>query len=92
MVDTLPLAGFGSQGYFPKYKTNLLLFFQLTWADIFFICFYEAARSIFRGDIFAVYPNLTRVKQNVLSVPAIRKYLQNRKENKYYSYDLKSEV
>lgn len=69
-----------------------LNFLQLTWADILLINFYESARNAAGEDIFANYPNLLKVKQNVLSVPSLKAYLQKRKENKMFPYDLKSEV
>lgn len=70
-----------------QWNSNVLslnaIFFQLTWADLYFIAVQEFF-GIFVGHelITDEYPKLQAVRNNVLSLPQIRAWLDKRPELK----------
>ncbi|CAH1163519.1 unnamed protein product [Phaedon cochleariae] len=65
---------------------------RISWADIFFICVYEGMTNLLKKDMLADYPNLVKVKNNILTVPTLREWIKSRPENKMFTFDLKNEL
>nr|XP_023025843.1 glutathione S-transferase-like [Leptinotarsa decemlineata] len=65
---------------------------RISWADIIFLCAYETLGNMLKKDILIDYPNLTKVKQNILEVPSIKEWIKKRPTNPMLSFDLKSQV
>lgn len=70
---------------------------RISWADFVFITAYENIRSLLSGkDIFANYPNLLKVKENVMGIPSIKDYIKKRPRisatRPWFVYDLRDEL
>ncbi|XP_057670236.1 hematopoietic prostaglandin D synthase-like [Diorhabda carinulata] len=70
---------------------------SVSWADFVFITAYENIRSLLNGkDIFASYPNLLKVKENVMKIPSIKNYIKKRPRisatRPWFVYDLRDEL
>ncbi|GLV42803.1 Glutathione S transferase S1 [Carabus blaptoides fortunei] len=61
-------------------KTNKGYFVggELTWADLFFVAVLDYMNFMFGSNLIEKYPNLQKVKENVLAVPAIKKWVEER--------------
>ncbi|KAF7271038.1 glutathione S-transferase-like [Rhynchophorus ferrugineus] len=61
-------------------KTNngYLVGGRLTWADLVFLGLLDYMEFMAKKDLLCKSPNLQRVKENVLSVPNIKKYIEKR--------------
>ncbi|KAG5864165.1 Glutathione S-transferase, partial [Gonioctena quinquepunctata] len=65
---------------------------RITWADIIFLCSYEALGNMLKKDVIADYPNLVKVKNNVLAVPSIKEWIKKRPTNPMSPFDLKTQL
>ncbi|CAG9858179.1 unnamed protein product [Phyllotreta striolata] len=66
---------------------------RLTWADIIVVLNYESWVNSVDQDVFKPYPNLQKVKKNVLSQDGIRNWIKTRPENKMKpKYDIKQDL
>lgn len=54
------------------------MFFQLTWADVYFLTMADAIKSKAGGDVLADRPNLQNVISNVNSVESIKDWIERR--------------
>ncbi|KAF5279381.1 hypothetical protein FQA39_LY05491 [Lamprigera yunnana] len=51
---------------------------KLTWADFYFVGILDYLNYIVKKNLIADYPNLQKVKTNVLSLPAIKAWVEKR--------------
>ncbi|XP_017767975.1 PREDICTED: glutathione S-transferase-like [Nicrophorus vespilloides] len=56
---------------------------RLTWADVYFVAILDYLNYMMDMDITGKYPNLETVKRNVLSVPAIKDWVDIRPKTNY---------
>ncbi|KAK9878742.1 hypothetical protein WA026_023673 [Henosepilachna vigintioctopunctata] len=56
---------------------------RLTWADLYFIALLDYMNQMAKTDIIVDHPNLLAVKNNVLSLPAIKTWIEKRPESTY---------
>ncbi|VEN56111.1 unnamed protein product [Callosobruchus maculatus] len=66
---------------------------RLTWADFMFTCAYETYKNVITPDVWSKYPNLLKVKDNVLKIQTLQDWIKKRPANKMFSkFDLKEEL
>lgn len=64
-----------------KRNNNNYYFFQLSYADIFFVALLDYINYMLKFDLVEKYPNLQKVKENVTAVPAIKEWIERRPKN-----------
>uniref|UniRef100_A0A6P7GHN4 glutathione transferase n=1 Tax=Diabrotica virgifera virgifera TaxID=50390 RepID=A0A6P7GHN4_DIAVI len=85
----LPLY-FGKLDEYAKKHNGYIAFERLSWADILFVCVYEALVNLAGKEAVASYPSLQQVKKNVLATKGINKWIKNRPAVE--GYDLKQDL
>ncbi|KAF2904004.1 hypothetical protein ILUMI_02175 [Ignelater luminosus] len=56
---------------------------KLTWADLYFVALLDTMNCYAQMDLTGNYPNLQTVKNNVLSVPAIKAWIEKRPDTEF---------
>lgn len=57
---------------------------KLTWADIFFVAITDFTMDIYGKNFVTEYPNLVSVRENVVSIPKIKTWIDQRPVDKWY--------
>uniref|UniRef100_A0A6P7H5C9 glutathione transferase n=1 Tax=Diabrotica virgifera virgifera TaxID=50390 RepID=A0A6P7H5C9_DIAVI len=81
---------FGQLEDYAKKHNGYIAFDRLSWADILFVCVYELLVNVAGKEAVSAYPNLQRVKKNVLAAKGINKWIKNRPTSQ--GYDLKQDL
>lgn len=64
-----------------EFYVNYLFFFQLTWADLFFVAVLDYLNFMAKIDTLEGRPNLKALKEKVLEVPQIKAWVAKRPTN-----------
>ncbi|KAK6633936.1 hypothetical protein RUM44_004543 [Polyplax serrata] len=56
---------------------------QLTWADLYFVAISDYMQRMAEIDMFADYPNLQSLKNKVVNIPQIKKWIEKRPADVY---------
>lgn len=54
------------------------MFFQLSWGDLYFVGLSDYLAAMIGYDFFEKYPNLKQLRDNVVSLPNIKKWIERR--------------
>lgn len=52
--------------------------FQLTWVDLYFVAILDYLNFMTKQDLIEKYPNLKALKEKVLAVDSIKKWIEKR--------------
>jgi len=61
-----------------KENNGYLVGGKLTWADLVFVGLIDYINFMAKKDLLAIAPNLQKVKDHVIEVPSIKKYIEKR--------------
>lgn len=64
---------------------ELISYFQLSWADIFFVAILDYNNGVLKEDIINAekYPHLDNLRKKIRSMPAIATWIGKRPESEY---------